>query len=140
MQFAASHLDKKDFFGKSDPYFILSRATGNGQWTVVAKSSIVYNTLEPTWPLITVPVRDLCNGDYARQLKMDVYDHDEHTKDDLIGTLKVTLKDLTTAVGQRTRFPCVNPSKMSKRNYSDSGKVTLSFFKLEAKINFKTSL
>lgn len=41
-------LDKKDLFGKSDPYLQISRDTGRG-WVVVYKSEIIKKTLNPKW-------------------------------------------------------------------------------------------
>jgi hypothetical protein len=65
-QFCANHLDNKDVFGKSDPYFILSKLVGNGKYEVVKKSEVVMNDLNPSWNEFTIPVRDLCNNDYDR--------------------------------------------------------------------------
>ncbi len=130
LQLAATNLDKKDFFGKSDPYFTISKSSGFGQWTVVKKSTVISNTLNPTWPLIEVPVRDLCNGSYSRQLKVEVYDEDRD-KDDLIGTFSTTLQELVDAAGKNTPFSCVNPKKLSKRNYHDSGKVYVKHLKIQ---------
>ena len=79
LQFVANKLDDKDKFGKSDPYYVVSKITGGGQWSVVAKSEHIKNTLNPTWKLMTMPVRELCNGDYDRQLKFDVNDTDTDT-------------------------------------------------------------
>ena len=46
IQVAARGLDRKDRFGRSDPYFVISKATtGHSHWTVVAKSTVVDNTL-----------------------------------------------------------------------------------------------
>ena len=72
LQLLANGLDDKDKFGKSDPYFVISKIIGGGQWSVVAKSEYIKNTLNPTWKLMTVPVREICNGDYDRELKFDV--------------------------------------------------------------------
>ena len=72
MQLIANKLDDKDKFGKSDPYYVVSKIMAGGQWSVVAKSEYIKNTLNPTWKLMTMPVRELCNGDYDRQLKFDV--------------------------------------------------------------------
>ena len=105
MQLIANKLDDKDKFGKSDPYYVVSKIMAGGQWSVVAKSEYIKNTLNPTWKLMTMPVRELCNGDYDRQLKFDVtrllsnilfnfslkisisqvYDWDDRGQHDLIG-------------------------------------------------------
>ena len=36
------------------------------RYTVVHKTEVIKNTLNPTWRPFTVPVRALCNGDYDR--------------------------------------------------------------------------
>ena len=131
MQVAARGLDKKDLFGKSDPYFVISKASsGHSHWAVVAKSTVVDNTLDPTWPVMEIPVGTLCNGDYSRQLKFEVFDHDNHGNDDLIGEFTTTLDELKDAVTKNRTFPCVNSKKLSKRKYTDSGKLYLSHFLL----------
>ena len=130
MQVAARGLDKKDLFGKSDPYFVVSKASGHSHWTVVAKSTVVDNTLDPTWPVMEIPVATLCNGDYSRQLKFEVFDHDNRGDDDLIGEFTTTLDELKDAVTKNRTFPCVNSKKLSKRKYTDSGKLYLSHFLL----------
>jgi len=136
MQFSAKSLDKKDFLGKSDPFFIISRQTGNAQWTVVFESEVIKNTLNPNWKVMSMAVQKLCNGDYDRQLKVDVYDWDSDTDNDLIGSFTTTLNDLKTAVEQKTMFRCVNPKKMSKKKYEHSGEVFLKSISIESRPSF----
>ncbi|CAL8254979.1 unnamed protein product, partial [Gadus morhua 'NCC'] len=64
MQFCANKLDKKDFFGKSDPFMVFYRSNEDGTFTICHKTEVVKNTLNPVWQSITIPVRALCNGDY----------------------------------------------------------------------------
>ena len=40
LKFSGKNLDKKDFFGKSDPFFVISRPTG-ATWTVVHRSEVI---------------------------------------------------------------------------------------------------
>jgi hypothetical protein len=136
LQFAAKGLDKKDLFGKSDPFYIMSRAVGNGQWTVVAKSEVIRNTLDPTWPTISMHIRDLCNGDYERQLKLDVYDWDDNSENDLIGSFKTTMKELKMAMEEKKMYQCVNPKKLSKKKYRHSGEVFLKYLNIESNASF----
>jgi len=136
MQFSAKGLDKKDTFGKSDPFFIISRQTGNAQWTVVFQSEVIKNTLNPNWKATSMAVRELCNGDYGRQLKVDVYDWDDNSDNDLIGNFTTTLNDLKLAVERKTMFRCVNPKKMSKKKYEHSGEIFLKHINIESKPSF----
>uniref|UniRef100_A0A8D0DYB5 Uncharacterized protein n=1 Tax=Salvator merianae TaxID=96440 RepID=A0A8D0DYB5_SALMN len=66
MQFCANKLDKKDFFGKSDPFMVFYRSNEDGTFTICHKTEVVKNTLNPVWQSFAIPVRALCNGDYDR--------------------------------------------------------------------------
>ncbi|KAL6058939.1 hypothetical protein STEG23_022127, partial [Scotinomys teguina] len=64
MQFCANKLDKKDFFGKSDPFLVFYRSNEDGTFTICHKTEVMKNTLNPVWQTFSIPVRALCNGDY----------------------------------------------------------------------------
>ena len=64
--FTATNLDKKDFFGKSDPYMEISRSTESNQYVLVHRTEVVKNNLNPRWNSFTLPVGSLCGGDYHR--------------------------------------------------------------------------
>uniref|UniRef100_A0A8C4J9L3 Copine-5-like n=1 Tax=Dromaius novaehollandiae TaxID=8790 RepID=A0A8C4J9L3_DRONO len=66
LQFCANKLDKKDFFGKSDPFMVFYRSNEDGTFTICHKTEVVRNTLNPVWQAFAIPVRALCNGDYDR--------------------------------------------------------------------------
>uniref|UniRef100_A0A2R8ZE19 Copine 5 n=1 Tax=Pan paniscus TaxID=9597 RepID=A0A2R8ZE19_PANPA len=66
MQFCANKLDKKDFFGKSDPFLVFYRSNEDGTFTICHKTEVMKNTLNPVWQTFSIPVRALCNGDYDR--------------------------------------------------------------------------
>ncbi|KAM7317517.1 hypothetical protein ACRRTK_023819 [Alexandromys fortis] len=76
MQFCANKLDKKDFFGKSDPFLVFYRSNEDGSFTICHKTEVVKNTLNPVWQAFKISVRALCNGDYDRTIKVEVYDWD----------------------------------------------------------------
>lgn len=63
---SAKKLDKKDVFGKSDPFLVFKRVRENGQWVAVHKTEVVMNTLDPKWKPISLPLQVLCNGDWNR--------------------------------------------------------------------------
>uniref|UniRef100_A0A672NTG8 Copine 8 n=1 Tax=Sinocyclocheilus grahami TaxID=75366 RepID=A0A672NTG8_SINGR len=66
MQFCGNKLDKKDFFGKSDPFLVFYRSNEDGTFTICHKTEVVKNTLNPVWQAFKISVRALCNGDYDR--------------------------------------------------------------------------
>jgi Ca2+-dependent lipid-binding protein len=55
---------------------------------------VIKNDLSPTWKSTKIKVRDLCNGDYNRALKIDIYDWDSNGKHDIIGTVRTNLQEL----------------------------------------------
>uniref|UniRef100_A0A8C6KXR2 Copine 8 n=1 Tax=Nothobranchius furzeri TaxID=105023 RepID=A0A8C6KXR2_NOTFU len=57
MQFCGNKLDKKDFFGKSDPFLVFYRSNEDGTFTICHKTEVVKNTLNPVWQAFKIPVR-----------------------------------------------------------------------------------
>jgi hypothetical protein len=47
LQFLAKKLDKKDWFGSSDPFLQMSRANEGGGYTVVHRTEHVRNNVNP---------------------------------------------------------------------------------------------
>ena len=136
LQLYAENLDKKDFFGKSDPYFIISKLTPSGSYSVVHRSEVIKNTLNPTWNSFNKPVVELCNGDYERKLKFDVYDWDSDGSHDFIGSFVTTLQELSIAVVEKKSFPCINDAKKKKSSYKNSGVVKVKIFQIQQRLTF----
>lgn len=128
LQLKGQKLDKKDLFGKSDPFFILSKQNQSGQFTPVYESEIIKNTLDPTWKSFTKPVVEICNGDYERKLKFDIFDYDNDGSRDYIGSFEATLNQLRIHHAERATFNCVNPEKAKKSGYKNSGVIHVSMF------------
>jgi hypothetical protein len=74
IQFQGAHLDKKDFFGKSDPFLVISRVLESGTPVVVYRTEVIKKTLDPVWPKVKIPVQLLCNGDVHRPLIVECFD------------------------------------------------------------------
>ena len=116
-QFRAEKLDKKDFFGKSDPFFVISKASVQGQqnWAVVKKSEIIKKNLNPTWNEFEISAKLLCNGDHQRTLKVDIYDWNNDGTHDYIGTFMTSLDKLNASAIEQTGIPCINEEKKRKK-------------------------
>ncbi|XP_013408869.1 copine-8 isoform X2 [Lingula anatina] len=127
MQFFGRKLDKKDFFGKSDPFLVFYRSNEDGSFTVVHKTEVIKNTLNPNWNVFTIPVRSLCNGDYDRSIKVECYDWDRDGGHDLIGEFFTTLRELSKGKCGQNEFECINPKKKAKKGakYKNSGVITV---------------
>uniref|UniRef100_A0AAY5EYK7 C2 domain-containing protein n=1 Tax=Electrophorus electricus TaxID=8005 RepID=A0AAY5EYK7_ELEEL len=100
MQFCANKLDKKDFFGKSDPFMVFYRSNEDGTFTICHKTEVVKNTLNPVWQAFPIPVRALCNGDYDRTIKVEVYDWDRDGSHDFIGEFTTSYRELARGQSQ----------------------------------------
>uniref|UniRef100_A0A8C6PU04 Copine 5 n=1 Tax=Nothobranchius furzeri TaxID=105023 RepID=A0A8C6PU04_NOTFU len=109
MQFCANKLDKKDFFGKSDPFMVFYRSNENGTFTICHKTEVVKNTLNPVWEPFSIPVRALCNGDYERTIKVEVYDWDRDGSHDFIGEFTTTYKELCRGQNQLNVYEVTFP-------------------------------
>ncbi|KAF7225033.1 copine 2 [Nothobranchius furzeri] len=90
-------LDKKDFFGKSDPYLEFHKQGDDGKWMLVHRTEVIKNTLDPVWKPFTVPLISLCNGDIERNIKVLCYDYDNDGGHDFIGEFQTTVTKMSEA-------------------------------------------
>ncbi|XP_043572671.1 copine-5-like isoform X2 [Chiloscyllium plagiosum] len=137
MQFCANKLDKKDFFGKSDPFMVFYRSNEDGTFTICHKTEVVKNTLNPVWLQFCIPVRALCNGDYDRTIKVEVYDWDRDGSHDFIGEFTTSYRELARGQSQFNVYEVINQKKkIKKKKYVNSGTVTLLSFTVESEHTF----
>ncbi|XP_078276009.1 copine-8 isoform X3 [Rhinoraja longicauda] len=137
MQFCANKLDKKDFFGKSDPFLVFFRSNEDGTFTICHKTEVVKNTLNPVWQAFTIPVRTLCNGDFDRTIKVEVYDWERNGSHDFIGEFTTNYRELSRGQSQFNVYEVFNPKKKAKKKkYIHSGTVTLLSFVVETESTF----
>ncbi|XP_055510598.1 copine-5-like isoform X1 [Leucoraja erinacea] len=134
MQFCANKLDKKDFFGKSDPFMVFYRSNEDGTFTICHKTEVVKNTLNPVWQQFCIPVRALCNGDYDRTIKVEVYDWDRDGSHDFIGEFTTSYRELARGQSQFNVYEAATPVGLVKGNKTGS----LNQFKVNA-ISLNTS-
>ncbi|XP_034076632.1 copine-9 isoform X1 [Gymnodraco acuticeps] len=137
MQLCANKLDKKDFFGKSDPFLVFYRSNEDGTFTICHKTEVIKNNLNPVWQPFTIPVRALCNGDYDRTVKVDVYDWDRDGSHDFIGEFTTSYRELSRGQSQFNVYEVLNHKKKGKKKkYINSGTVTLLSFKVDSECTF----
>ena len=134
IQFAGNHLDKKDMFGKSDPYLEFHRANRDGSYSLVHKTEYIKNTLNPVWPPFTISASSLGRGDNSCVIKVICYDWDRDGSHDLIGEFTTTLGEL---LGEKLMtWDLINPQKVSKKKYKNSGTISISSIKVLQKFSF----
>uniref|UniRef100_A0A3Q2WGM3 Copine-9-like n=1 Tax=Haplochromis burtoni TaxID=8153 RepID=A0A3Q2WGM3_HAPBU len=106
-------------------------------FTICHKTEVIKNTLNPVWQSFTIPVRALCNGDYDRTVKVDVYDWDRDGSHDFIGEFTTSYRELSRGQNQFNVYEVLNPKKKGKKKkYINSGTVTLLSFKVESEYTF----
>ncbi|XP_071816097.1 copine-8-like isoform X1 [Apostichopus japonicus] len=135
LTFKGTKLDKKDFLGKSDPFLVFYRCNEDNSYTIVHRTEVKKNTLNPTWSPIILLVRALCNGDYDRTIKVECYDWDnDGSSHDLIGEFTTNMRQF--AEGRNT-FEVINPKKKAKKkSYKHSGTIELQNCVIEKQHSF----
>jgi hypothetical protein len=120
LDISGKNLDKKDTFGKSDPFIIISKLEDNGTRTKVFETPVRKNTLNPEWKNIIIPEVTLNNGEPDRMLIWEVYDWDKHSDCDLIGVFSATGRMILES---GARFDVINEKKKAKKGkkYINSG-------------------
>lgn len=124
--FSGKKLANKDgFFGKSDPYLNISRINEDNTWTLVWKSSVIDNSLNPVWKPVKIPMGALCNGDLDRPLKIEVMDFEKNGKHDSMGTLQTSVRAMLTSNGAGIDV-IEEDKKAKKKSYVNSGQLFMS--------------
>ncbi|KAM9520183.1 copine-5 [Guaruba guarouba] len=137
LQFCANKLDKKDFFGKSDPFLVFYRSNEDGTFTICHRTEVARHTLAPVWAAFDIPVRALCNGDPDRTIKVEVYDWDRTGSHDFIGEFTTSYRELARGQHGLNVYEVVNPKKkLKKKKYLNSGTVTLLSFSVQSDPSF----
>jgi len=126
IQFVGKKLDKKDWFGSSDPLLQISRANERpGDFTLVHRTEHINNNINPVWKRFVIPLRNLCNGDLDRNLKIECFDHNKSGDHSYIGEFNVTARQLMEGPGSTNNHTCINIKKKGKKGYKNSGEIRL---------------
>lgn len=127
MLFKAKNLENKDgFLGKSDPFLQVSSRAKDGSLQVIWKTEVVKNNLNPQWNKFSLRVSTLCSGDPTKPIQFDVFDSDDDGSHDLIGSFTTTLHEMLNTKDGEVSWPCINPKKVGKKKYTNSGTAILS--------------
>uniref|UniRef100_A0A7N6BWI1 Copine-3 n=1 Tax=Anabas testudineus TaxID=64144 RepID=A0A7N6BWI1_ANATE len=122
---AARKLDKKDFFGKSDPFLEFYKQTETG-WQLAHRTEVVKNNLNPVWKPFRISLQLLCGGDVEKSIKVDCYDYNNSGSHDFIGSFQTTLCQIQQASQSYAEFECINgKKKQNKKGYKNSGVIMI---------------
>uniref|UniRef100_A0A8C0K183 Copine-2 n=1 Tax=Canis lupus dingo TaxID=286419 RepID=A0A8C0K183_CANLU len=127
LSLAGRKLDKKDLFGKSDPFLEFYKPGDDGKWMLVHRTEVIKYTLDPVWKPFTVPLVSLCDGDMEKPIQVMCYDYDNDGGHDFIGEFQTSVSQMCEARdGVPLEFECINPKKQrKKKNYKNSGIIIL---------------
>nr|XP_025744963.1 copine-2-like isoform X5 [Callorhinus ursinus] len=127
LSLAGRKLDKKDLFGKSDPFLEFYKPGDDGKWMLVHRTEVIKYTLDPVWKPFTVPLVSLCDGDVEKPIQVMCYDYDNDGGHDFIGEFQTSVSQMCEARdGVPLEFECINPKKQrKKKNYKNSGIIIL---------------
>lgn len=128
LHFRGVKLDKKDTFGKSDPYLIFYRNISQNQWSEVYRTEIIKHTLNPVWDPLEIAEQQICNSDLNNPIKVECYDWNRVGTHNLIGTFETTLVSLVT---RGSRFELRNP-----KNKKPAGTIELTDSALKKNLSF----
>ena len=71
--------------------------------------------LNPQFKPFFLTSKEACNGDLEKKIRIECFDWDRFSEDDLIGVLDVSFADLLKG-GKTKKFPLINNSLKKKRN------------------------
>uniref|UniRef100_A0AAQ6AIK0 Copine-3 n=1 Tax=Amphiprion ocellaris TaxID=80972 RepID=A0AAQ6AIK0_AMPOC len=134
---AGRKLDKKDFFGKSDPFLEFYRQTETG-WQLAHRTEVIKHNLNPTWKPFRIPLQSLCGGDVEKSIKVDCYDYNNSGSHDFIGSFQTTLSQIQQASQTyAAEFECINSKKkQKKKGYKNSGVIIVKQCKIVKEYTF----
>jgi flavin-binding protein dodecin len=101
-------------FGKSDPFFELSRKVDNAgglSWDNVYRSKHKNNTLDPVWDADAIGLNVLCGGDLDSPIQIDVYDYEKSGKHKFMGKTEVSVNGMKSAATSGTPIVLKNKNK-----------------------------
>ena len=133
-EYTGSNLDKKDLFSESDPFFTISRMNPDGSDTVVYRSDYIKDEPSPAWPPVTITSDKLCNGDWSRRLKVEIFDYNDSGEHDFIGEYYTNLEEMAEGEGfQIVTWDVINEKRRLKKgeDYENSGTVILKSIKID---------
>ncbi|XP_067853881.1 copine-2 isoform X1 [Heptranchias perlo] len=138
LSMAGRKLDKKDLFGKSDPYLEFYKQEEDGKWMLVHRTEVIKNTLDPVWKPFSIPLVSLCNGDVEKTIKILCYDYDNDGGHDFIGESQTTVTKMCAANNSaEVEFECINSKKQKKKkNYKNSGIIVVKSCKVTRDYSF----
>lgn len=103
-QFKGCGLTRKRLFFSNDPFLTIWKSNEDNTFSVVHKTESVRMGKNPTWKSFAASVRSLCNGDFDRNIRLDVMDRRLDGDHKLIGSCFTTLNRLTKGSKEENKY------------------------------------
>lgn len=130
-QISCTKLSNKDgFFGKSDPFYVLSRLREDRSWVEVFRSEPVMNNLSPKFPPLKLSLQQLCNGDFDRPLKVEIFDWESNGKFTSMGGFQTSLNKILNDAGHEINI-IEEDKKAKNKKYVNSGTLVFNDTQIE---------
>lgn len=107
-------------FGVSNPFYEISRLNEDGNYSLVYRSEYIHHKLNPQWREMRLPLITLCNGDYQRPLKFEIFDHYDDGNHRSMGETRITLTKMAKKLDHL--YPIVENDRKGTKDYIRSGR------------------
>uniref|UniRef100_H3CYR2 Copine 8 n=1 Tax=Tetraodon nigroviridis TaxID=99883 RepID=H3CYR2_TETNG len=120
------------------PFPISSLVELNHTCSICRKLKVHCTFLQSLWGFFFFDVRMQCRADvFNRTIKVEVYDWDRDGSHDFIGEFSTSYRELSRGQSQFNVYEVINPKKkVKKKNYLNSGTVTLLSFLVDVEVTF----
>jgi len=111
------------------------RGNKDGSFTLVHKTEVLKNTLNPVWQPFTISANSLGRGEDGCPIKIICYDWDNDGSHDLIGEFTSSLGEIMSNQKSLSWY-LINSRKATKKKYKNSGTLYISSAKVFDKYTF----
>jgi hypothetical protein len=107
------------------------RLLEDGTYVPCWQNERIDNNQSPVWPPVRIPLSVLCNGDYDRPLRIDIWDHEKSGNHQYMGVVGTTAR--TMLEHQGIHMDVIEPDKQAKsKSYTNSGTFTVTNCHIES--------
>lgn len=127
-QFQGKNLeDVSGVFQSFKPFFTLNRILEGGISQKVYMSDYIKGK-NVIWKNVDIMIVKLCNGDFNTPIRFELSDYHKSGKHELIGSFEFTINTLNQ--NRQKEFNLINPAKVNKKNYKNSGTIIIQNFQI----------